>query len=193
MSITPVAPWTSPLHFGAWLPLALALAAALQGCAAVAPVQQTWALPNQVVIDARLVTAGQPLRAQLQALRQQGFDAVVHIDAGHAVNAVADEAALVEAQALQYVHIAVDAQALTADDARAVARALDRLSDRRVLVHCEQNILSSALVFLFRVVDRREDPRHALDDVERLWLPHGKIREFLQIRLHERGIELDAI
>jgi protein tyrosine phosphatase (PTP) superfamily phosphohydrolase (DUF442 family) len=172
---------TSPLRHGARLPLALA--AALHGRAAVAPPTPAWPLPNQVVIDARLVTAGQPQRPQLLVLRQQGFDAVVHIDAGHAVNEVADEAALGEAQQLQYVHIVVDAQALTADDACAVARALDRLSDRRVLVHCEQNMLSSTLVFLFRVLDRREDPRHALDDVERLWVPHGKIREFLQIRL----------
>ena len=91
------------------------------------------------------------------------------------------------------MHIVVDAQALTVDDARTVARTLDRLSDRRVLVHCEQNMLSSTFVFLFRVLDRQEDPRHALDDVERLWMPHGKIREFLQIRLREQGIELDAI
>jgi protein tyrosine phosphatase (PTP) superfamily phosphohydrolase (DUF442 family) len=182
---------TSPLRSG--VRLLLALAAALHGCAAVAPPTSAWQLPNQVVIDARLVTAGQPERPQLLALRQQGFDAVVHIDAGRASKAVTDEAALVERQALQYVHIVVDAQALTADDARTVARALDQLSDRRVLVHCEQNMLSSTLVFLFRVLDRREDPRHALDDVERLWVPHGKIREFLQIRLRERGIELDAI
>ena len=75
------------------------------------------------------------------ALRERGFEAVVHIDGGPTPDSVSDEARLVAAQAIVYVHVAVDPKALTAADARAVARALDGLGQRRVLVHCEQNML----------------------------------------------------
>ena len=121
---------------------------ALQACAALAPPAPHKALPNQRVIGPQLVTAGQPSRAQLMALKAQGFEAVIHIDAGSTPDSVSDEAQLVAAQAIVYVHVAVDPQALTATNARAISRAIDGFGARRVLVHCEQNMLSSSFVFL---------------------------------------------
>ena len=90
------------------------------------------------------------------------------------------------------MRIAVDPNALTSADTRAVSAALARFADRRVLVHCDENVLASSFAFLYRVLDRREDPRRALNDVERLWLPRGSIREFMTLSLREHGIMFDA-
>lgn len=166
---------------------------ALQACTVIAPQPPRQALPNQSVIGPQLVTAGQPSRLQLMALRERGFEAVVHIDGGPTPDSVSDEARLVAAQAIVYVHVAVDPKALTAADARAVARALDGLGQRRVLVHCEQNMLSSSFVFLYRILDRHEEPRRALADLEQLWVPRGPVREFIERQLRDAGIELDAL
>lgn len=166
---------------------------ALQACAALAPPAPHKALPNQRVIGPQLVTAGQPSRAQLMALKAQGFEAVIHIDAGPTPDSVSDEAQLVAAQAIVYVHVAVDPQALTATNARAISRAIDGFGARRVLVHCEQNMLSSSFVFLYRVLDRHEEPRRALADLEQLWVPRGAVRDFLERQLRAAGIELDAL
>ena len=127
------------------------------------------------------------------ALRAQGFEAVIHIDVGPTPDSVNDEAQLVAAQAIVYVHVAVDPQALTAANASAISRALDGFGARRVIVHCEQNMLSSSFVFLYRVLDRHEEPRRALADLEQLWVPRGPVRDFIERQLHDAGIEPDAI
>lgn len=181
-------PGSAPL----WSRAALLWLLALQACA-VAPPAAHKALPNQSVIGPQLVTAGQPSRAQLMALKEQGYEAVIHIDAGPTPDSVGDEAQLVAAQAIVYVHVAVDPQALSAADSRAVSRALNGFGARKVLVHCEQNLLSSSFVFLYRILERHEEPRRALADLEQLWVPRGPVRDFLERQLRDAGIELDAL
>jgi protein tyrosine phosphatase (PTP) superfamily phosphohydrolase (DUF442 family) len=167
--------------------------AALSACAGFTPTSGSKPLPNQVVIGARLVTAGQPARPQLMQLRQRGFDVVVHLAVDGAADSVSDEPQIVQAQALEYVRVPIDAHGPTADDAHAVAQALERFARRRVLVHCEQNILASSLVFLYRVRAHRDEAQQALADLERVWVPHGKLRDFIERQLRERGIDFDAI
>jgi protein tyrosine phosphatase (PTP) superfamily phosphohydrolase (DUF442 family) len=129
----------------------------------------------------------------LGQLKQAGFDAVVHIAAISAQDGVEDEGALVGGQAMAYVRIAVDPDSLTTADMRAVSAALAEFADRRVLAHCDRNVLTSSLVFLYRVLERREAANRALADVERVWVMHGAVREFVHAQLRGRGIDLDAL
>lgn len=165
----------------------------LGGCAALDASRADAALPNQVEISSRLMTAGQPARAQLLRLRDRGFEVVLHIAARQARNVIDDEPALVMAQSLYYVRVDVDADHLSDIDARAVAAVLDRFAECKVLIHCEFNWLASSLVFLYRAVERNDDPRRALDALERAWVPRGNPRMYIESRLRERGIALDTL
>ena len=78
---------------------AVMLAVAVGGCASLALPAPELPLPNRVDIDARLVTAGQPSRAQLVHLKRAGFGAIAQIASISAPDGVDDEAALVGAQA----------------------------------------------------------------------------------------------
>ena len=180
--------WGAALRCGALL-----AAAALSACSHLGPSPLAEPMPNQVAISTRLVTAGQPSRWQLRQLKERGFVAVVHIAVDGSANTVADEAQLVQAQALEYVRISIDAQGPTANDARDLALVLDRLATRRVLVHCEHNVLASSLVFLYRARAPGDEARRALTDLERVWVPQGRLRDFIKRHLRERGIDFEAI
>ncbi|MEX0899485.1 MAG: sulfur transferase domain-containing protein [Gammaproteobacteria bacterium] len=84
----------------------------------------------------RLLAAGQPDPAQLQAAKDAGYGMVVNLRVdGEAIGF--DERAVVEALGMQYRHIPVGGAAgVTRDNARALQSALADAGDAPVIVHC---------------------------------------------------------
>ena len=170
---------------------AIAVAVTAGGCTSIEPRPTALPFANRVDISARLVTAGQPSRAQLQQLSDAGFQAVVHIASASLRDGVHDEAIIVGAQAVRYVRILVDPDALTNANVRELSAALAQFQSQKVLVHCERNVLASTFVFLYRVLDLREPAGQAIADVEKAWAMRGGVRDFVKSQLHARSIDLD--
>ncbi len=65
------------------------------------------------------------------------------------------------------------------------------LGTSKVLVHCQINLRASAMVFLYRVVNLKEDPRVAYESVAGVWSPDGRWRRLIedQLRKHKVAFE----
>jgi uncharacterized protein (TIGR01244 family) len=161
-------------------------------CAITAIAKPTeFAAPNLAPITPKLVTSGQPSAEALNTLAQHGFAAVIYLVPANVHGAVADEAAIVRRQGLEYIHIPIKFDKPTAQDYEAFASAMARLANRKVLVHCEINLRASSLVFLYRAIALKEDANSAYDAVAKVWSPRGAWKPFIQQALRKHGISFE--
>jgi protein tyrosine phosphatase (PTP) superfamily phosphohydrolase (DUF442 family) len=148
--------------------------------------------PNVRVISPLLVTAGQPDRASLQRLKSEGYAAVISLAPGNTTDAVADQAEILAAQGVEFVHIPIPWQAPEAKHLEAMATAMQRLKGKKVLVHCQMNMRASAVTFLYRTIHEKEDPAKAWGDVKALWTPSNQWAAFIDGQLQAHGIAFEA-
>jgi protein tyrosine phosphatase (PTP) superfamily phosphohydrolase (DUF442 family) len=151
-----------------------------------------FAAPNLVNITPKLVTSGQPSAEALGTLAQHGFEAVIYLVPSGVHGAVADEAAIVKRQGIEYIHIPIKFDQPTTQDYDAFASAMARMPNRKVLVHCEINLRASAMVFLYRAIALKEDANAAYEAVTKVWSPRGAWRPFIQERLRAQGIRFEV-
>lgn len=148
--------------------------------------------PNVVVVSDTWVTSGQPTAASLAQLARHGYKAVVYLAPPTVPDAVAAEPELVRAQGLAFVNIPIAWSDPKAADFAAFAVAMDRFKGQKVLVHCQANMRASAMTFLYRVIEGREDPEQAWETVQEIWTPEGVWRDFVNARLQAAGIAFRA-
>jgi protein tyrosine phosphatase (PTP) superfamily phosphohydrolase (DUF442 family) len=147
--------------------------------------------PNVVPIDARLVTSGQPSAKGLRALRERGFEAVIYLAPSTVHDAVAEEPDILKAQGIEFVHIPIPFDAPGENHFLAVAEALRRLRERKVLVHCQVNLRASSMVFLYRAIVEKQDPAKAYEAVARVWSPEGPWKTLIASELRKNGIAFE--
>ena len=68
---------------------------------------------------------------------------------------------------------------------------LSALSARKVLVHCQINLRASSMVFLHRVISRKEDPGVAYEAVAKVWSPDGPWKTLIQTLLRKNGVSFE--
>ena len=147
---------------------------------------------NEVEISPRLVTSGQPNAEALGKLKAQGFQAVIYLAPPSVPDAVRDEQLIVTRQGITFVNIPVRFDDPTEADFETFAAVLGALGDRKVLVHCQVNMRASSMVFLYRAIRLKEEPRKAYEAVTRVWAPDGPWRRLIeqQLRKHRVSFEL---
>jgi protein tyrosine phosphatase (PTP) superfamily phosphohydrolase (DUF442 family) len=158
--------------------------------AALAQPQST-GMPNRVDITPRLVTSGQPSAEALGSLAAQGFEAVIYLAPPTVSDAVRDEALIVGKQGLVFVNIPIKFDSPAEKDFEAFTSVLSALSARKVLVHCQINLRASSMVFLHRVISRKEDPRVAYEAVAKVWSPDGPWKKLMQALLSKNGVNFE--
>jgi protein tyrosine phosphatase (PTP) superfamily phosphohydrolase (DUF442 family) len=172
-----------------WL-AAAALALALEhGMAGAQPA--LGGAPNVVVISPRLVTSGQPSAQALARLGAEGFGAVVYLAPPTVGDAVRDEAFIVGRQGIAFVNLPIDFDHPNEADFRAFAAVLSAFAERKVLVHCQVNLRASSLVFLYRSIVARDDPRSAYEAVSKVWVPEGPWKQLILDLLRKNAIAFD--
>ncbi|MDQ2778246.1 MAG: protein tyrosine phosphatase family protein [Pseudomonadota bacterium] len=149
----------------------------------------TLAAPNAVVISPGLVTSGQPPAQVLATLAAQGFEAVIYLAPFSVDGAVPAEPGILQRQGIPFVHIPIPFDAPQPAHVQAVNAALERFAGRMVLVHCQINLRASSIVFLYRVLIRKEPPAEAYEAVARVWSPSGPWRQLIVDQLQQHGIE----
>lgn len=149
--------------------------------------------PNVVEISPRLVTSGQPAADALAGLAAQGFGAVIYLAPPTVSDAVRDESFIVARQGLVFVNIPIRFDGPTERDFEAFVGALGGLSGRKVLVHCQINMRASSMVFLYRSIILKEDPRIAYDSVARVWVPDGPWMRLIQDQLRKHKIDFEPM
>ena len=170
--------------------LALALAvSAIPGAFAQTP---RLVAPNVVEASSQLVTSGQPSSDALAGLKALGFDAVIYLAPPNVADAVRDEQLIVTRQGLTFINIPIKFDNPTEADFEIFASLLQGLGNRKVLVHCQINLRASSMVFLYRVIVLKVEPRVAYESVSSVWAPDGPWRKLIegQLRKHKVTFEL---
>lgn len=147
--------------------------------------------PNVVAISPRLVTSGQPGAAALAGLAAQGFGAVIYLAPPTVPDAIAGEAQIVRRQGLEFVNIPIGFGNPTEADFQSFVAAMQRLSGRKVLVHCQVNMRASSMTFLYRAIVLHESPELAYESVARVWSPEGPWKRLLVSQLRKAGIQFE--
>ncbi len=147
--------------------------------------------PNVVPINDQLVTSGQPTRESLAQLGSEGFQAVIYLAPGDVEDAIADEADILRGQGIEFVHVPIVFRTPKVAEIDQVVAALDRLADKKVLVHCQINMRASTVTFLYRAGYRGEDPAKAFESVTQVWVPEGAWKQLVIDVLAARGVHFD--
>ncbi len=108
-------------------------------------------------------------------------------------DAVRDEHLIVARQGLVFINIPIRFDGPTDADFETFAGALKGLGDRKVLVHCQVNLRASSMVFLYRAIVLKEDPKRAYGAVERVWVPEGPWRRLIEDELHKHHIDFELL
>lgn len=142
---------------------------------------------NFRVISGQVTTSGVVGADRLKGLAAQGYEALVNLLPDASEHAVADERDIVESQRVEYIYIPVDFQAPGRTDFARFSEALDRLSGRKIHIHCAANYRVSAFYSLYAVSRGRWSKDQAVDFINGLWRPadYPAWSEFIEETLEE--------
>ena len=130
-------------------------------------------------LSERIATAGQPTADHFPALRAAGYQVIVNLALPTSTDALPDEADLVARNGLEYVHIPVEWENPTVEDALRFFRVMDERNGQKILVHCAMNMRASAFMYLYRL--RNGEPEStAARDLHAIWRPEGTWLNFIQ-------------
>lgn len=135
---------------------------------------------NFVSVSGALATAGQPSESELQDIASEGFQAVINLGLLDPRYCLEDEAGLVTALGMRYVHIPVDFQAPTQDDLQRFFRTMDEVAGLKVLVHCAANYRASSFVSLYGQAKLGWSEQEADNYLRCLWEPNDVWADFIE-------------
>jgi len=145
-------------------------------------------IPNFVPISDAVGTAGQPTVEQIADIGAAGFQVVINLAMSTSSHALSDEAALVTARGMEYVHIPVVWESPTLKDLDRFLQAMDRHQGSRIFVHCALNMRVSVFVLLYRVIRQGVPLDLARESMHQIWEPNAVWQAFLSSALATYGV-----
>ena len=142
--------------------------------------------------SAQFASSGQPTEAQLETLRDAGFERVVYIAYSDHDNSLPNEDRVVKNLGMEYVHIPIEWSAPTVDDFNLFAGAMQRAAHKKTLLHCQVNYRASAFSFLYRVVHQGVPIAAAKADMNSVWTPNETWRDLIFEILAANGLSPDC-
>jgi len=149
--------------------------------------------PNVVVVSPHLVTSGQPSANALTDLKALGFEAVIYLAPPTVSDVVRDEQLIVTRQGLTFINIPIKFDNPTESDFDTFSSILQGLGNRKTLVHCQVNLRASSMVFLYRSIVLKEDPRLAYEAVSGVWVPDGPWRRLIESQLRKHKVQFELL
>ncbi len=141
-------------------------------------------MKNFRVVDASLITGGQPSVAQLQSLAEAGFQTVINLALHDQPRySLPDEPGTVAGLGMSYVHIPVQFESPTEADLLAFFDAMDASNGQKVLVHCAANMRVTAFLGLYRAIRLGWPEEQAFELMRGVWEPKGTWADFLAAML----------
>jgi protein tyrosine phosphatase (PTP) superfamily phosphohydrolase (DUF442 family) len=101
-------------------------------------------------IDDRIATGGQPTEAQFEAIRDEGYQAVINLAPSDAENhALPNESEILSALGIDYIHIPVAWTNPTRANFQAFCAAMSQLKSKKTFIHCAANMRVMAFYALY--------------------------------------------
>lgn len=174
------------------LPLAVLVIAMLQSAAALAAGKLD-DIVNYREYSPTFASAGQPDAAQLERVRDAGFERVIYIAYSDQEKSLANEDRIVKSLGMEYVHIPVEWGAPTTGDYALFAAAMQN-GNAKTLLHCQVNYRASAFSFLYRVIVDGVPIAAAKADMNSVWTPNESWRELIfdVLEIHNRSPHCDG-
>jgi protein tyrosine phosphatase (PTP) superfamily phosphohydrolase (DUF442 family) len=141
---------------------------------------------NYQPISEALGTAGQPAADQFAAIKAAGYDLVINLAMPDSTDALPNEAELVGAHAMDYVHIPVVWDSPTAQDLERFFAVLEDNRERNIFVHCALNMRVSCFVFLHRVLRLGIPEETARQNMLAIWQPNEVWQYFIDDMLQDK-------
>ena len=126
-----------------------------------------------------LGTSGQPTSAQFVAIKEAGYEVVINLATGKTPRDLPNEADVVAAQGMEYIHIPVVWDNPTEADLAHFFEAMDATQHKKRFVHCIANMRVSAFVFLYRVLRQGRPMEEARATMAKIWEPNPIWHKFI--------------
>ena len=146
-------------------------------------------IKNFYRISDSLVTSAQPAPGQFQDIKEEGFDVIINLARQDSPGAIENEAAIVEALNMDYVHIPVDFEAPVLSDLKRFFATMDRYRNNNIFVHCACNWRVSAFIFLYRTIRCDVPAATAICDLHAVWQPDETWQAFIDSVLAHYNID----
>jgi len=134
---------------------------------------------NMLSLTDNLGTSGQPTSAQLAAIKEAGYEVVINLATGTTPRDLPNEADVVAAQGMEYIHIPVVWDNPTEADLVRFFEVMDVTQDKKRFVHCIANMRVSAFLFLYRVLRQDMPQEAARATMAQIWEPNPIWQKFI--------------
>jgi protein tyrosine phosphatase (PTP) superfamily phosphohydrolase (DUF442 family) len=135
---------------------------------------------NFLRLDDGTGTSGQPTTAQLGAVKEAGYEVVINLATGATPRDLPNEANVIAALGLDYIHIPVVWEAPQLADLSRFFEAMEATQDKKRFVHCIANMRVSAFMFLYRVLQQGVPVEEARATMNKLWEPNPTWKAFIE-------------
>lgn len=130
-------------------------------------------------VNARLTTSGQPDADQLAEIQSLGATHVINLGLGHGEGALDNEAEIVAALGMVYIHIPVDFENPTDQDFEAFKAAVEGAGHTLVHIHCVYNARVSAFIYRYAMANNEIPQSKAIEIMESIWRPGANWAAFI--------------
>ncbi len=132
-------------------------------------------------IDAQLATGGHFVGDGIADVRAEGVEVVIDLrdkpPEGHGEK--------MEALGFKYINIPVVWRSPEREDFEEFRKAMTENADAKVIVQCQANYRASAFTFMYRVLDDDVPEAEARKDMNVVWEPEGKWKDYVDGILDE--------
>lgn len=125
-------------------------------------------------------TAGQPTESQLLAILVSGYETVINLALPQSPGAIPNESQLIQDLGLQYIHIPVEWEAPTIQDALRFFEVMNQHLNEKIFIHCAANKRVSVFIFLYRTLCLGVDASIAQENLHQIWQPNSTWAAFIQ-------------
>ena len=127
-----------------------------------------------------IATAGQPSEEELTAVARAGFEVVVNLALHDVEYSLPDACRTVESFGMRYIHIPVVWERPLRADLERFFEVMDKLTGKRIFVHCAANKRVSVFMALYRQLRQRWAPEAVIPDVHAIWKPDAVWGQFMK-------------
>ena len=124
---------------------------------------------NFLPLSDTLFTGGMPKAEQLQDAAEQGVELVVNLAPHEVLDALPNEAELVNSLGMQYINIPVIWNTPTKDGLDRFMDVMDQNKEKKILVHCQANFRATAFMALYRILRQGWNTDDAMAGMHQIW------------------------
>ena len=136
---------------------------------------------NYHEFDSSLATAGQPTEQQFKLVREAGFEVIINLARTDSPGALANEADIVTASGMQYIHIPVDFKQPETSNLEEFFTAMNEYRGKNRFIHCACNWRVSAFMYLYRTKKMGLQKKQAEDEMFSIWTPDPVWSDFIRM------------